>query len=44
MGTSMLVIWLLLLMIHSLFDVRVDMISAKFALWNDLSVIETGLR
>ena len=31
-------------MIYSLFDVRVDMISANFALWNDWSVIETRLK
>ena len=33
-----------LLMIDSLFDVGADMISAKFALWNDWSVIETRLK
>ena len=32
---------LLLLIIYSLFDVRVDIISANFALW---SVIETRLK
>ena len=34
----------MLLMIHSLFDVRVDMISANFALWNNWSVIEVRLK
>ena len=33
----------MLLMIYSLCDVIVDAISANFALWNDWSVIETGL-
>ena len=34
----------MLLMIDSLFDMRVDVISVNFALWNDWSVIETRLK
>ena len=33
-----------MLMIYSLFDVRVDVISANFALWNYWSVIEVRLK
>ena len=44
MDTSLLAVGFVLLMIYSLFDGRVDVISAKFALWNYWSVIEVRLK